>query len=104
VRALENLGYTYIYTPNNERTVQLYHVFRGLIKAIFIEEQDTNACFDDPKCMLSEHNPSGIPIWKIFSFNWWTGAVGPLANKWTLNPEDVSMIPEIPQYGMLMDT
>ncbi|KAJ7077202.1 hypothetical protein C8R43DRAFT_1053748 [Mycena crocata] len=88
VRALKNLGYTYIYTPNNERTLQLYHVFRGFIKAIFLEEQETNACFNDPKCILSSSNPSGIPVWKIFSMNWWTGAVGPLKNKWTLNPED----------------
>ncbi|KAJ6595853.1 hypothetical protein DFH09DRAFT_1244474 [Mycena vulgaris] len=88
VRALENLGYTFIYTPNNERSLQLYHVFRGLIKALFIEEQETNACFKDPNCILSPHNPSGIPVWKMFSFNWWTGPVGPLANNWTLNPED----------------
>ncbi|KAJ7683009.1 hypothetical protein B0H17DRAFT_942269 [Mycena rosella] len=90
VRALERLGYTFIYTPNNERSLQLYHVFRELIKALFIEETETNACFNDPKCIMSPHNPSGIPVWKMFSFNWWTGAVGPLANNWTLNPEDVS--------------
>ncbi|KAJ7740045.1 hypothetical protein DFH07DRAFT_751970 [Mycena maculata] len=88
VRALGSLGYTYLYTQNNERTLQLYHIFRGLIKAIFIEEQETNACFNDPKCVMSSRNPSGIPVWKMFNFNWWTGAVGPLANNWTLNPED----------------
>ncbi|KAJ7485265.1 hypothetical protein FB451DRAFT_1127392 [Mycena latifolia] len=91
VRALEHLGYTYIYTPNNERSLQLYHIFRGLIKALFIEEQETNACFNDPKCILSPQNPSGIPVWKMFSFNWWTGAVGPLASNWTLNPEDYQL-------------
>ncbi|KAF7360328.1 hypothetical protein MVEN_00762300 [Mycena venus] len=88
VRALKKLGYTYLYSPNNERTLQLYHVFRGLITAIFIEERETNACFNDPKCVLSSSNPSGIPVWKMFSCNWWTGAVGPLKNNWTLNPED----------------
>ncbi|KAF7360323.1 Glycosyltransferase family 18 protein [Mycena venus] len=69
VRALKTLGYTYIYTPNNERTLQLYHVFRGLITAIFIEEREIFACFHDPKCILSPSNPSGIPLWKLFAFS-----------------------------------
>ncbi|KAJ7033664.1 hypothetical protein C8F04DRAFT_1210791 [Mycena alexandri] len=88
VRALERLGYTFIYTPNNERTIQLYHIFRGLVTAIFTEERDVNACFKDTECVQSSQNPSGIPLWKLFAWNWWTGAVGPLKNKWTLNPED----------------
>ncbi|KAJ7512749.1 hypothetical protein B0H11DRAFT_1947220 [Mycena galericulata] len=88
VRALRSLGYTYLYTPNNERTIQLYQVFRGLITAMFLDEQESIACFNDPGCIRSPQNPSGIPAWKIFTMNWWTGAVGPLANKWTLNPED----------------
>ncbi|KAF8187038.1 hypothetical protein K438DRAFT_1765184 [Mycena galopus ATCC 62051] len=64
VRALKKLGYTYLHTPNNERTLQLYH------------------------CILSSSNPSGIPVWKMFNCHWWTGSVGPLRNNWTLNPED----------------
>ncbi|KAJ7269852.1 hypothetical protein C8J57DRAFT_1323726 [Mycena rebaudengoi] len=91
VLALRSLGYTYIYSPNNERTIQLYHIFRGLVKAIFLDGVDTDACFKDPKCILSSGNPSGIPVWKMFSFNWWTGAVGPLTHKWTLNPEDYQL-------------
>ncbi|KAJ7291724.1 hypothetical protein C8J57DRAFT_1588283 [Mycena rebaudengoi] len=89
--ALRSLGYTYIYSPNNERTLQLYHIFRGLVKAIFLDGGDTNACFKDAKCILSPQNPSGIPVWKMFSFNWWTGAEGPLGHKWTLNPEDYQL-------------
>ncbi|KAF8187026.1 hypothetical protein K438DRAFT_1835497 [Mycena galopus ATCC 62051] len=91
VRALKKLGYTYLYTPNNERTLQLYHVFRGLITAIFVEQKITNACLDNPQCILSSSNPSGIPLWKFFNFYWWTGSVGPPRNKWTLSPEDYQL-------------
>ncbi|KAJ7666149.1 hypothetical protein DFH06DRAFT_984681 [Mycena polygramma] len=93
VLALKKLGYTFLYTPsqNTERMLQLYHVFRGLITTFFLEEKTTNACFEDSRCVLSPGNPSGIPIWKMFTFNWWTGAAGPLKNKWTLNPEDYQL-------------
>ncbi|KAJ7778290.1 hypothetical protein B0H16DRAFT_882948 [Mycena metata] len=91
VRALERLGYTFIYSPNNDRAIQLYHIFRGLITAIFTEESDVNGCYKDPKCIQSVKNPSGIPLWKLFAWNWWTGAVGPLKNKWTMNPEDYQL-------------
>ncbi|KAJ6597112.1 hypothetical protein DFH09DRAFT_112393 [Mycena vulgaris] len=89
-----NLGAHIHIHSNNERTIQLHHIFRGLIKALFIEvasippAEATKPCFIDPKCLLSPTNPNGIPVWKMFFFNWWPDAVGPLANNWTVNPED----------------
>lgn len=32
-------------------------------------------------------NPNGIPIWKLFDFNFWPGDATPLGPQWTLNPE-----------------
>jgi len=85
------MGYTLLYTNNMERTVQLYHMMPDLIKAILVESPDTHECFEDEEnCILSSRNPDGIPVWKIFSFNFWTGADHPLGRPWTLSPEEVS--------------
>ena len=85
------MGYTFLYTLNIERTVQLYHMMPELIKAIIMEGSDAHACFEDEQnCVLSGRNPDGIPAWKIFSFHFWTGSDNPLGRNWTLSPEDVS--------------
>lgn len=85
------MGYTFLYTLNIERTVQLYHMMPELIKAVIVESSDARACFEDEQnCVLSGRNPDGIPAWKIFSFHFWAGSDNPLGRNWTLSPEDVS--------------
>lgn len=91
ILALKNMGYTFLYSLNNERTVQLYQMFPHLVKAVILEGDETFGCFEDEdNCILSEKNKHGIPVWKILTIHWWTGDSHPLGHQWTLWPEDVS--------------
>lgn len=69
-------------------SVQLYRMFPNLVKAIFVEGEDAQLCLEDVTCALSEHNPGGIPAWKLLSFSWRERSASPLGPKWTLSPED----------------
>lgn len=74
-----------------ERAIQLYHMMPDMVKAILVEPPDSHLCFeDDENCILSHRNPDGIPVWKIFSFSFWTHPDHPLGRKWTLSPEGKS--------------
>ena len=73
-----------------ERAVQIYYMIPDLVKIIITQSEDAYACFANKNCILSDQNPDGIPAWKIFSFNFWTGPDSPLGRQWTLSPEDVS--------------
>jgi len=89
IRALENMGYTYLFSRNAEHTIQLYQMIPDLVKVIFAHDQETFRCFQDTEyCRVSEENPAGIPPWKIFTIHFWASAENPLGDKWTLSPED----------------
>jgi hypothetical protein len=93
MRALENMGYTYLYTHNAEHTVQLYRMLPDLVKIIIVDGQESFRCFHDTdNCQVSERNPAGIPAWKIFSFYFWSDSQNPLGDKWTVAPEDYESI------------
>ncbi|KAJ6561709.1 hypothetical protein B0H19DRAFT_1142381 [Mycena capillaripes] len=87
VIAMRRLGYSFLYSSSKERTSQLYFMFGPLVSAILVDVSDANACFHDQDCVLMEHQPHGIPAWKIFSFHFWGSPENPLGEKWTLSPE-----------------
>ncbi|KAJ6575597.1 hypothetical protein DFH09DRAFT_981160 [Mycena vulgaris] len=89
IMALKSMGYSFLYSWNLERTIQLYQTFPSLITMILAETGDVEQCFKDPSgCYMSDQkNPDGIPAWKLFEFNWWTSSSHPLGPKWTLSPE-----------------
>ncbi|KAJ6514755.1 hypothetical protein DFH09DRAFT_1431571 [Mycena vulgaris] len=88
VLALKNMGYTYLYSNTLDHSLQLYQMFPNLVKGIWVEDEDSKACWADDRCILSNHNPSGIPAWKLFTVSFWVQAANPLGRKWTLSPED----------------
>ena len=64
-------------------------MFPDLVKLIFVDPDESHRCFDDVSdCVVSERNPTGIPPWKMFSFNFWSNARNPFGEKWTVSPED----------------
>ncbi|KAJ7633212.1 hypothetical protein FB45DRAFT_832693 [Roridomyces roridus] len=88
VQALKNMGYTYLYSDTEGRTLQLYQMFPDLVKAILMEDSEAFQCFKDGECVQgSWYNTAGLPIWKIFSFAFWVPASHPLGHDWTLSPE-----------------
>jgi hypothetical protein len=106
ILAFKNLGYSYLYSLNMERTMQLYYMFRELVTLILLDASDTHSCFHDQDCILMGHKPYGIPAWKLFSFHFWDSVRynlvrfnflpllqpdNPLGPKWTLSPEEVSV-------------
>lgn len=66
--------------------------FPDLVKAVILEGADSKRCFDDSKCIKTPTHPLGIPVWKMFSFHFWTGAEHPLGNRWTLSPENYPIL------------
>jgi len=87
VQALDNLGYTYLYTYNSIDTLAMYRVIPSLVAAIFMDSDNLYQCMMDRYCVKSEHNPYGIPIWKMFDFMFWALHDHPLGKQWTINPE-----------------
>jgi len=90
--ALKKLGYTYLFAFENDHVVRLHQMFPSLVIAIFMENDKQEDCWKDEfNCIKSEHNPYGVPIWKILTFHYWIQAQGPLGANWTLNPEPYGM-------------
>ncbi|KAF8302530.1 hypothetical protein DL93DRAFT_496127 [Clavulina sp. PMI_390] len=60
-----------------------------------MSDEHVYECWNDQKnCVKSPENPLGPPIWKIFTFHFWTTAHHPLGHPWTLAPEDYSLYRE----------
>jgi hypothetical protein len=88
---MREMGYTFLYSVNMQRTLQLYQLMPDLVKMVIVEVPDSFDCFQNEEdCILSSQNPDGIPAWKIFTFYFWTGQNNPLGRNWTLSPEEVS--------------
>jgi hypothetical protein len=82
------MGYTFLYTKHIEQTVQLYRMMPDLVKVLIMEGNEVFSCFkDEDNCILSPRNLDGIPVWKMLSFNFWTGPSNPLGRNWTLSPD-----------------
>ncbi|KAJ7129165.1 hypothetical protein C8R44DRAFT_699813 [Mycena epipterygia] len=90
--ALNNMGYSVLFASNMERTLQLYHIFHDLVKIVIAHPEQVKQCWANGECVRTSENPSGIPVWKLFSFYFWKEAQNPLGAKWTLNPEDYQLL------------
>ncbi|KAJ7664870.1 hypothetical protein B0H17DRAFT_991114 [Mycena rosella] len=86
--ALRRLGYSYLYSINQERTSQLYAMFRALVLVVVVDAPAAHECFHDEDCVLLGHKTHGIPAWKMLSWHFWDSPDHPLGRKWTLSPED----------------
>ncbi|KAJ7639365.1 hypothetical protein FB45DRAFT_740721 [Roridomyces roridus] len=87
-QALDNMGYTVLYSPNMERNIQLYHIFHDLVKVVIADTKQTRLCWwEHDSCHRSSDNPSGIPVWKILTLFNGPDVNSPLGEKWTLSPE-----------------
>ncbi|KAH6908465.1 hypothetical protein BKA70DRAFT_1103557 [Coprinopsis sp. MPI-PUGE-AT-0042] len=90
---LRALGYTTLFANSFEEALELYRMFPSLVSVVV--RNMAGECHSDPNCVKSESNPSGIPAWKIFDFEYFTSPMashfhaGLLQGKWTLsaNPE-----------------
>ncbi|TFK55828.1 hypothetical protein OE88DRAFT_1731469 [Heliocybe sulcata] len=88
IAGLQEMNYTFIYSKNSVELAAQYRQFPDLVKAVIIECVAAQKCFHNAECIKSEHNPLGIPVWKLFSFHFWTGECHPLGGAWTLSPEN----------------
>ncbi|KAJ8502525.1 hypothetical protein ONZ45_g11674 [Pleurotus djamor] len=90
--SLREMGYTTIYAPHNYELARTYRQYPHLVKAIILAGSDAHKCFADSKCIKTPSHPLGIPVWKMFSFHYWTGGDHPLGSPWTLSPENYPLL------------
>lgn len=90
---LRALGYTTLFANSFEEALEQYRMFPELVKIVV--RQWAGDCHADPQCVKGPDNPSGIPAWKIFDFEYFTSPHGSharaslLKGKWILsaNPD-----------------
>jgi hypothetical protein len=90
---LKAMGYTTMFANSFEEALAIYRLFPSLISVVV--RNKAGECHSDPKCVKSESNPTGIPAWKIFDFEYFPSTTGShfhaslLKGKWILsaNPE-----------------
>ncbi|KAJ7185559.1 hypothetical protein C8R46DRAFT_882085 [Mycena filopes] len=87
-RALQELGYTVLFSIDIEGARRLYSVFDTHVAMVIAHPDQAFVCFRSPTCARKEGNLGGIPAWKVFSSHFWMGPNNPLGMKWTLSPED----------------
>ncbi|KAJ7129176.1 hypothetical protein C8R44DRAFT_907351 [Mycena epipterygia] len=100
LRALKNMGYSVLITGDIERTIQMYHIFHHFVVMVVSEPEKTTA-FWAHDLVRSPTNPGGIPVWKLFEFQFWGQSINPLGPQWTLNPEDALVGRGYPQNTYL---
>ena len=98
--ALEYLGYTTFHVADLLHAMNIYGLFPNQTIAVLLESNEVETCTKDhtapvgPRSQITGHcvktlaNPTGIPVWKIFSFFFWVQATHPFGGDWTLSPED----------------
>lgn len=87
------MGYTTLFANSFEEALELYRLFPSLVSVVV--RNMAGECHTNPNCVKSENNPSGIPAWKIFDFEYFPSPngghhnAGLMQGKWTLsaNPE-----------------
>lgn len=65
----------------------MYRIIPSLVVAIFMDTDNIYQCMMERYCIKTEHNPYGIPLWKMFDFMFWALHSHPLGKQWTINPE-----------------
>lgn len=88
--ALDDLGYTVLYSDSNRHASTLYSLLPDLVRAVILEGVDMDKCANSDLCVKSPKYPLGIPMWKIFSLTFFAGtnAPVPLDTRWVLSPEE----------------
>ncbi|KAF7313364.1 hypothetical protein HMN09_00492100 [Mycena chlorophos] len=88
IEAMANLGYTVLYVDSLRDMVRIYQFFPSLVRIAIVNDWDAFACWKDTEnCLRSEHNPFGIPGYKLISFYFWTFPRHPLGPRWIISPE-----------------
>ena len=94
--ALENLGFTTFLADNIPTTLKLYEAFPHNTLAVLMSDSQIASCSPPSSnsslkptiCIKSKHHrKTGIPLWKIFSFDAESTHPHPLGPAWTLSPE-----------------
>ena len=91
---LKAMGYTTLFATSFPEALSMYRQFPSLVSVVL--RNGAGECLSDPTgCVKSEGNPTGIPAWKIFDFEFFpattTGYIqgALMGGKWILsaNPE-----------------
>ena len=90
---LRALGYTTLFANSFDEALTLYRRFPSLVSVVI--RNMAGECHTNPQCVKSEQNPTGIPAWKIFDFEYFPSPdaghwhAGLLLGKWILsaNPQ-----------------
>jgi hypothetical protein len=90
---LRALGYTTLFANSFEEALELYRMFPSLVSVVV--RNMAGECHSNPNCVKSEGNPTGIPAWKIFDFEYFPSPhaghhkASLMLGKWILsaNPE-----------------
>ncbi|KAF8156716.1 hypothetical protein B0H34DRAFT_750525 [Crassisporium funariophilum] len=90
---LRSLGYTTLFANSFEEALYQYRMFPELVKVVI--RNKAGECHQDPKCVKGHTNPTGIPAWKIFDFEFFASRGGHfhaslMKGQWILsaNPDD----------------
>ncbi|KAJ7069938.1 hypothetical protein C8F01DRAFT_537312 [Mycena amicta] len=92
LHALDGLNVSYIFSPKDIGWAQSVHaVFPDEVKIVLFDRPDLRSCLDDTlSCVRSTQNPTGIPAYKMMS--WQEDALGdapsPFGHAWTLTAEE----------------
>ncbi|KZW03789.1 hypothetical protein EXIGLDRAFT_827749 [Exidia glandulosa HHB12029] len=86
--ALDALGYTYFFAFNHDQLAERYRAFPELVKVVIAQSPLVHDCLNDPECIKSPINVLGVPLWKMFGFEFWENSYmpHPLGKPWTLSP------------------
>ncbi|KZP25595.1 hypothetical protein FIBSPDRAFT_1041421 [Athelia psychrophila] len=108
IKALSDLGYTYLFAPTLSHTLHLYQTLPTLTAAIITDPWSITVCASKPGepdpanpltqgfartghfadgCVRTPQSPAGIPLWKMLGFYFWPFPGHPLGMPWTLSPE-----------------
>ncbi|KAF8306956.1 hypothetical protein DL93DRAFT_2088327 [Clavulina sp. PMI_390] len=89
IESLRLLKYTFLYVDDFGELQEFYQLLSKSVVGIIMHEDNINDCWAHPEsCVKSSHNPHGVPIWKMFTFHFWTHPAHPLGRLWTLSPEN----------------
>ncbi|KZW03791.1 hypothetical protein EXIGLDRAFT_3583 [Exidia glandulosa HHB12029] len=86
--ALDELGYTYFFAYNHHQLADRYRMLGDLVRIVIAQSPLVHDCIRDPNCIKSPMNLLGVPLWKIFGFEFWENSYmpHPLGKPWTLSP------------------
>ncbi|TFK41539.1 hypothetical protein BDQ12DRAFT_678154 [Crucibulum laeve] len=85
---LHRLGYTTLFATSYEEALYIYRSMPDLIKVVI--RNQAGLCHLDPQCIKSPSNPTGIPAWKLFEFEYFPQLGGQhdksrMQGKWILS-------------------